>query len=139
MERLVAAVLIGLVAIGVAAVIERRRRREPPTQPAWETPAQVDRADFPRPAAPWLVVVFSSATCSTCARVVEAAQAVASADVEVVDVAVAVWPELHRRYRIDAVPLTVIADGAGVVRADFIGPVAATDLSAAVARLRAGG
>ena len=44
--------------------------------------------------------------------------------------------DLHRRYRIDAVPLLVIADDAGVVRHHFLGPVTATDLWAAMARLR---
>ncbi len=136
MARLVVAVAIGLVALAAAAVIERRRRRDPPTQPAWDAPAQLDRADFPRASAPWLVVVFSSATCNTCARAVEVAKALARGDTEVVDVAVDTSPDLHRRYRIDAVPITVVADDAGVVRVNFIGPVSSTDLHDAVARLR---
>ena len=45
-------------------------------------------------------------------------------------------PDLHRRYRIEAVPITVVADRAGVVRASFIGPATATDLWAAVADAR---
>src|SRR6185437_6209877 len=47
-------------------------------------------------------------------------------------VEVGAQPELHRRYRIDAVPITVVADRAGVVRASFVGPASATDLWAAV-------
>ena len=46
-------------------------------------------------------------------------------------------PDLHQRYRIEAVPLLVIADGRGVVRGHFLGPVTATDLWAAVATARA--
>jgi hypothetical protein len=48
-------------------------------------------------------------------------------------------PDLHRRYHIDAVPVTVVADRAGVVRASFIGPATATDLWAAVAAARDSG
>ncbi|MBA3604967.1 MAG: hypothetical protein H0W46_03145, partial [Acidimicrobiia bacterium] len=45
---------------------------------------------------------------------------------------------LHARYRIDSVPLLVIADASGVVRRSFLGPVSATDLWAAVAAVRDG-
>ena len=45
-------------------------------------------------------------------------------------------PELHRRYGIDAVPLTLVADEQGVVVKHFIGPLTATDLWAAVAEAR---
>jgi hypothetical protein len=58
---------------------------------------------------------------------------VAVADVELAD-----EPELHRRYGIDAVPLLVLADAEGVVRASFVGPPSATDLWAAVADIRDG-
>jgi hypothetical protein len=44
--------------------------------------------------------------------------------------------EIHRRYGIDAVPLVLIVDAEGVVRRDFLGPVTATDLWAAVAEVR---
>ena len=43
---------------------------------------------------------------------------------------------LHAKYAVDAVPMVVVADQAGVVRASFIGPVTATDLWAAVAEAR---
>jgi hypothetical protein len=49
------------------------------------------------------------------------------------------WPSrkaLHERYRIEGVPLLLIADAAGVVRRSFAGPVSATDLWAAVAAAR---
>ncbi len=44
--------------------------------------------------------------------------------------------ELHRRYAIDAVPLVVVADEAGVVHRSFFGATSATDLWAALAELR---
>ena len=44
--------------------------------------------------------------------------------------------ELHERYKIDAVPTVLMADANGVVQANFLGPVSATDLWAALARAR---
>jgi protein-disulfide isomerase len=135
MERLlIVAAVVGFAA-GVAVVV-RRRRPEPPTQGKWPVPTQLDRADFDRPDAPWLVVVFSSTTCLSCADAVEKAEVLASAEVVVQDVEVTANPDLHRRYGIDAVPVTVVADGDGVVRASFVGAPSATDLWAAVADLR---
>ena len=100
---------------------------------------QLDRADFVRPEAPWLVVVFTSATCQTCGGVWEKAvplDAGPEGPVAVQRVEVTAEPELHRRYGIDAVPLVLIADPAGIVRSHFLGPVTATDLWAAVAEAR---
>ena len=135
MERLlIVAAVVGFAA-GVAVVV-RRRRPEPPTQGKWPVPTQLDRPDFDRPDAPWLVVVFSSTTCLSCADAVEKAEVLASAEVVVQDVEVTASPDLHRRYGIDAVPVTVVADGDGVVRASFVGAPSATDLWAAVADLR---
>ena len=60
----------------------------------------------------------------------------ASGDVSVVDAEYGTHRELHRRYNIDAVPTLLIADALGVVKASFLGPVTATDLWAACARVR---
>ncbi len=135
--QLLVALVLAVAAVGVAAVLRRRRRTDGPTQgPAWAAPGQLDRADFDRPEAEWLVAVFSSATCSSCAAMVDKAQALASPAVAVVEVEATAHADLHQRYRIEAVPITVVADQAGVVRASFIGPATATDLWAAVAEAR---
>ena len=68
----------GLVALAVAAYLQRRQRPPAPIRTGYSVPAQVDRADFDRPEAPWLVAVFTSATCSSCAGVWERAQPLAS-------------------------------------------------------------
>jgi hypothetical protein len=99
-------------------------------------PVQLDRAEFDRPDAPWLVAVFSSATCQTCALVVDKARVVACREVAVQDVEFTASRRLHERYRIDAVPTVVVADVEGVVRASFVGPMSATDLWAAIAEVR---
>ena len=136
MDRVVIAAAIVVVAVVVAVVARRRRRPDAPTQPTGRVPTQLDRHDFARPDAPWLVAVFTSATCATCADVVRKAQVLASEDVEVSDVEWQRDRAVHDRYHIDAVPLLVIADGDGVVRRSFAGPVSATDLWAAVAAAR---
>lgn len=136
MIQLVLAVAIVGFAAGVAEVVRRRRRVDPPTQQRHELPAQVDRADFARPDAPWLVAVFTSVTCSTCADVTRKASVVESADVAVQIVTYQDDRDLHERYRIDAVPGLVLADADGVTRAAFLGPITATDLWAAIADAR---
>ena len=136
MDRVLVAAAIVVVAVLVAVVARRRRRSDAPTQPLGRVPSQLDRADFARPEAPWLVAVFTSATCSTCADVVRKAQVLASEDVAVTDVEWQTGRSIHDRYAIDAVPLLLIADAEGVVRRSFAGPVSATDLWAAVAEAR---
>ena len=124
-----------LLAVVVAVVVDRRRP-EAPTQGSWTVPAQLDRADFARPDAPWLVAVFTSATCDSCARAVERAKVLASEAVAVEEAEVKARPDLHKRYHINAVPIVVVADHEGVVRSSFTGPPSATDLWAAVAAVR---
>jgi len=136
MMQLVIAVLVFAAAVLVAVVLRRRRGPDGPTQVTWTAPSQVARGDFERPDADWLVAVFSSATCASCAGMVDKARALASAAVVVEEVEAKARPELHRRYGIDAVPITVVADREGLVRAAFVGPATATDLWAAVAEVR---
>jgi hypothetical protein len=135
MDRVLIAVGIAVVAVAVG-LVWHRRRPDAPTGPAGPVPAQLARTDFASSAAPWLVAVFTSATCASCAEVQAKAEVLASSDVAVDIVEFQQRRELHRRYHIDAVPLLVIADRAGVVREHFLGPVTATDLWAAMARLR---
>lgn len=127
-----------MVAALVAYLVERRRP-EPPTQPHWSAPSQLDRDDFGHPDIPWLVAVFTSATCDSCAGVMDKARVLGSSEVAVEEVEVTTKPDLHRRYQVEAVPIVVVADAQGVVRASFVGPATATDLWAAVAEARAPG
>lgn len=130
-----------LVAAGVAlalvvSLVARRRRPDAPTQGGFQLPVQVDRSDFPHPDKPWLVVVFTSATCNACADVLSKARVTESREVAVVDVEYTERRDLHTRYAIDAVPSLVVVDADGAVRAGFLGPVKAQDLWAAVAECR---
>ncbi len=135
MERFVLAGIV-VVAAAVMAVLAERRRPQAPTQPTWAVPTQLDRADFVRPEAPWLVALFTSATCDSCMQAVEKARALTSVAVAVEEVEITAHPDLHKRYHVEAVPTIVVADDEGVVRASFVGPPSATDLWAAVAEAR---
>ena len=44
--------------------------------------------------------------------------------------------DLHDRYAVDAVPMVLLVDGVGVVRAHHLGPVTATHLWESLAELR---
>jgi len=138
MERfLVALVLVGIAV--VVAVVLQRRKPAPPADSDWNIPVQLDRHDFLRPEAPWLVVVFTSSTCDACSGVWSKAvhlDAGPDGPVCVQELEAVADAELHRRYGIDAVPLVLIADAEGVVQRHFLGPVTATDLWAAVAEVR---
>lgn len=131
-------VLVVLVAVvGVAAVVLGRRRTPPaPIRTGTTVPERLERADFARPDAPWLVVSFSSTTCLACKDTRTKIAPLESPDVAVQDVPYPDEKRLHERYRIDAVPVVVVADAAGTVRASFVGPPSAADLWASLADLR---
>lgn len=135
MERVVVAAGIAAIAVVVALVLQRRRP-EPPTQPRYAVPTQLDRDDFAGVEQPWLVAVFTSATCDSCAKATFKAQALASDQVAYEEVPYQSRKDLHERYAVEAVPMILVADGDGVVRASFIGTPTATDLWAAVAEAR---
>jgi hypothetical protein len=131
--------IVGAAAALAVAVgwLMQRRAPDAPTAPVTHTtPAQLDRADFARPDAPWLVAVFTSSTCETCAKVWTSTELVESTDVAIQNVEVTADGELHDRYAITAVPAVVIADSAGVARASFLGPPTSADLWAKLAELR---
>jgi hypothetical protein len=142
MTQLLLVVALTALAVGAAGLVRRRSASADPLAAAAAgtagsaLPQHLDRADFDRPDTPWLVVAFTSATCSTCASVRSAAQPLESTAVAVVEVEYGAQPELHRRYSIDGVPTIAIVDAAGGVRRWIVGPVSATHLWAAVAEAR---
>jgi hypothetical protein len=135
--RIVVAVVLFAVLAALAWWLERRRRVDAPTQSRGVAPSQLNRADFPRPDVAWLVVLFTSKTCDSCAGLLDKAAALESDDVAVTEVEYFARPDLHERYHVDAAPMTLIADTDGVVRASFLGAFAAPELWTAVAEVRA--
>lgn len=135
--------MIRFVIVGVVVVIallanlwQRKRQVDAPTQGASEVPSQIDRADFTRPDAPWIVLAFTSATCQTCSDIERKVRVLETNSVAIQILEYTAERELHERYKIDAVPAVLMADANGVVQANFLGPVSATDLWAALARVR---
>jgi hypothetical protein len=137
--RLVVAVGLFVLLAVLAWWLERRRGGDAPTQSSLAVPAQLDRADFARSDAPWLVVLFTSSNCDSCAGLFDKAATLESGDVAVTEVEYFANRALHERYHVDAAPMTLVADDRGVVRASFVGAFAAPELWATVADLRAGG
>lgn len=135
--RLVVAVGVFAVALGVAWWLNRNRRTAAPAQGgASLVPEQLDRNDFERPDAPWLVALFTSTHCDSCQGLIDKAAPLESPDVAVVEVEYTQHRDLHDRYRIEAAPITVVADADGVTQASFVGAFDAGELWAAVAALR---
>ena len=133
---------MALIVVAAAVVIARmleRRRPGPPTRAAYPVPAQLDRLDFPRPEAPWLFVLFSSRTCDSCAPMVSRVCSLESETVATVQVEAKADKALHDRYRIEGVPMVVLADAEGVVRAGFVGAVDTWELEEALEKARAAG
>ncbi len=135
--------MIRLVIVGAVVVVallanlwQRKRQVDAPTQGTSELPIQIDRADFVRPDAQWIVLAFTSATCTTCADIERKVRVLETQSVAIQILEFTAQRALHARYKIDAVPAVLMADSNGVVQANFLGPVTATDLWAALARVR---
>ncbi len=137
MERLAVAAVL-LVGAVVLALVLRRRQSDEPVPTSWAVPTWVERSDFASPEAPWLVAVFTSATCRSCQDTVDKAGPLASDEVAVAEIEVGARPDLHERYGIEAVPTLVIADAEGAVRGSFVGPPTTAELWARVAEARDG-
>ena len=135
MDRLLLLVLVAATA-GTLAHLVQRRRPDAPVRTGWSVPRQLDRRDFDRPDAPWLVAVFTSATCDTCGAVVEVARPLESQAVAFQEVEAGERRDLHDRYAVDAVPMVLLVDGVGVVCDHHLGPVTATHLWESLAELR---
>jgi hypothetical protein len=137
MTRFVVLIVLTALAVGIAVVLQRRRP-EPPSVPSYRAPRQLDRDDFEVPAELVLVAVFTSATCTSCAGVWQTVSGLARRGVGVQRIEVQTSADLHRRYRIDGVPTTLVVAPDGVVAASFFGPVEADVIDAAIDGLAAG-
>ncbi len=135
MDRLLLLVLVAATA-GTLARLVQRRRPDAPVRTGWSVPQQLDRRDFDRPDAPWLVAVFTSATCDTCGSVVKVARPLESQAVAFQEVEAGERRDLHDRYAVDAVPMVLLVDGVGVVRDHHLGPVTAAHLWGTLAEVR---
>ncbi|WP_419850555.1 hypothetical protein [Candidatus Poriferisocius sp.] len=130
-------IALGVIAGALAVTwLVRRFRTTAPTAPTYSVPTRLERWDFAQPSTEWLLAVFTSKTCSTCAAVAKAAESLADDSLAVQEVEFRRHGELHRRYAVDAVPLAVLADHTGAVCASMAGPTTAAELSALIASVR---
>jgi hypothetical protein len=135
---MIAAALVAAVLV-IAFVVQRRRRPAPPPRSPYPVPRQLDRNDFPRADAPWLVAFFWSLTCDSCAGLDQKVAALESNAVATCALEADADRAVHQRYEIAAIPMILVADCEGVVQRSFVGAVSATDLWAAVADVRSPG
>ena len=137
MSRQILMLALLALAGGVAFVLRRRQQPAAPTQPrSWPVPVQLDRNDFVRPDAPFLVVVFTSETCGNCERVIQKARVVEAHDVAYEEISYQADKARHERYNVEAVPMVLVADAQGVVQKSFVGEVTAIDLWGEIATVR---
>ncbi len=134
MTSILIAVVLGAAALAAAWLINRRKRRTGPAAGP-HIPDRVDRADFARPDASVLVVAFTSSTCTSCAAMLAAVRSAEGAAVAVDEAEATARADVHRRYAIDAVPIAIVVDAGGVVRASFAGSVTPDDLRTAIAQV----
>ncbi|NNF53309.1 MAG: thioredoxin family protein [Acidimicrobiales bacterium] len=127
--RLGLLVALSIAAVGIAYLLQRRRS-EPPSSPSYRTIAEVDRSEFVQPDARLLVAMFGSTTCNTCPQVWETISKIDKTDVARERIDVQTDPERHKRYRIDGVPTTIVANRDGTVRKTMFGPITRADLDA---------
>ena len=139
LARILIAAALVVVVLAVAFVARRRRAPAPPPRDAYPVPRQLDRTDFPRPDAPWLVAYFWSRTCDSCEGLGPKVDVLASGEVATCALEATDARDLHRRYEIAAIPMILVVDAEGVVQRNFVGAVSATDLWAAVADVRSPG
>ena len=125
-----------LITAGAVSFMLRRRNSDAPVQVRGAVPHQLNLKDFEVAQKNWLVAVFTSSTCDACRDVATKASVLESREVAVKIIDFLDKRDLHKRYQIDSVPTTVIADNQGVVRFATVGPVTATDLWAALAKCR---
>ncbi len=132
--RLVVLIVLAVVAVAVALILQRRRP-DPPSAPSYRAPAQLDRDDFERPDAPALILVFASTSCNTCPVVWDEIEPLSSRGTAVQRIDVESQGDLHKRYKIDGVPTTLIANRDGVVAKAFFGPLADGELQETLVEL----
>ena len=74
--------------------------------------------------------MFGSTTCNTCPQVWETISKIDQFDIARERIDVQTDPGRHKRYRIDGVPTTIIANRDGTVRKTMFGPISFAELGA---------
>ena len=118
--NLILVLLLGAFAI-IVAYIANNRRTDSPSVPKSSLPIQVDRNDFNMPGMKWLLVLFSSESCSSCIQVREILSEIPLNSIHIQEVSFPQEKNLHTRYAINSVPIVLIANLEGVVIWSYAG------------------
>ena len=118
--NLILVLLLGAFAI-IVAYIANNRRTDSPSVPKISLPIQVDRNDFDMPDMQWLLVFFSSESCSSCIQVREILSGIPMNSIHIQEVSFPQGKNLHNRYAINSVPIVLIANLEGVVIWSYAG------------------
>lgn len=136
MLRLFIALALGGAAALIAAAVARWTSTSVRTTVRGASvPVLVDRSDFAKPERPWLLAVFTDRNCDACADVWARVRLLESGVVAACEVELSSRPEVHEKYEIDSVPMTLLLDQSGAVRRSFLGPVRSEDVSDALQRV----
>lgn len=118
--NLILVLLLGAFAI-IVAYIANNRRTDSPSVPTRSLPIQVDRNDFDMPDMKWLLVFFSSESCSSCIQVREILSGIPLNSIHIQEVSFPQGKNLHTRYAINSVPIVLIVNLEGVVIWSYTG------------------
>ena len=118
--NLILFLLLGAFAVVVAYIVNNRRK-DSPSVPKGSLPIQLDRNDFDKPGIKWLLVFFSSESCSSCIQVREILNDINRNTIHIQEVDFPREKSLHSRYAIDSVPIVLIANLEGVVVWSYAG------------------
>lgn len=146
MGRLILAAGIMVVAVLVAALLSRcdhSRQRAESRSVDGDLPAglghlpsvvnvvELAAAGLVPPPDTAFIVVFTEATCRTCAAALATARGPLAVGLAVIEVEYAAQRELQRRLKIDTVPTTVVVDSTGAVLFGWAGKIDDDELAAA--------
>tara|TARA_Y100001968_G_scaffold331034_1_gene384517 strand:+ start:4449 stop:4898 length:450 start_codon:yes stop_codon:yes gene_type:complete len=126
--------VIGLTAFIISA-LANRRVPDSPSVPKSILPYQLDRSDFNEPSIDWIFVLFTSDTCDACDVVLNEVSKISFPNVVVQNIDYATNKLLHVRYKIDAVPILLLADRQGIVQWSFAGVPPSIAISEALMNL----
>ena len=118
--NLILVLLLGAFAL-IVAYTANNRRTDSPSVPKSSLPIQVDRNDFDMPEIKWLLVFFSSESCSSCIQVREILSGIPLNSIHLQEVSYPQGKNLHTRYAINSVPIVLIANLEGVVTWSYAG------------------
>ena len=126
---LIALILVaGTVLLGWTISRFKKPRNFSPTKPAFgPVPLKV----LP-PQTPWAILVFTSKACRTCPGVLHLARRLETQETEVIEYSVEQHLDIHRKYKINSVPLTLVVNESGEVKEWCFGPIDINKIKAAI-------